>query len=180
MPRAPRDTAPGVHHVVVKAAGPDAYFRTDLDRMAWVRRLVTVLARHDWVCLLFCQLTTHVHLLVDVPDESLPRGMQDLNSWYGLTFNERHGRSGYLIGNRFWSNRKPKIEEILAAFRYVARNADEAGLSARPEEWTWSSYGTTLGENERFPFIDATLVLSQFGSSPAAAIAALQVFVGRD
>ncbi len=165
---------------MVKAAGPAAYFRDDIDRTSWVRRLVAVLVRYDWTCLTFCQLTTHVHLLVDVPDESLSAGMQGLNSWYGTMFNARHERAGYLIGNRFWSNRKPTMELVLAAFRYVARNAEEAGLCDVPEKWPWSSYGTTLGIDERFPFVDATLVLSQFGSSPAAAIAALKAFVGRD
>ena len=106
--------------------------------------------------------------------------MHALNSWYGLEFNERHKRTGHLIGARFWSSRKPEIEQVLAAYRYVARNAEEAGMCEFAEDWTWSSYGTSLGGEIRFPFVDATLVLSQFGSSPAAAIAALRAYVARD
>ena len=147
--------------------------------MAWIRRLAKTVDRHNWICIIFCQVTTHVHALVDVPDTSLSRGMQYLNSWYGKEFNGRHGRHGYLIGDRFWSKRMKTTEQTLTAFRYVARNADDAGVSTSPEAWFWSSYATTIGPDNRFPFVDATLVLSQFGSSPAAAIAALRAFVER-
>jgi putative transposase len=179
IPRSQRDIAPGLHHVIVKAAGPDAYFRDDVDRMAWIRRFVKTLDRHIWTCVIFCQMTTHVHTLVDVPDTSLPRGMQYLNSWYGQEFNARHRRSGYLIGNRFWSTRLKTTSQVLTAFRYVARNAEDAGLCESPEDWFWGSYGTTIAAVDRFPFVDATLVLSQFGPSRGAAIAALRDFVGR-
>jgi putative transposase len=177
VPRRPRDTAPGVHHVVVKATGPSAYFRDDVDRMVWIRQFVRTLRRYDWTCLIFCQMTTHVHGLVDVADDSLSQGMQSLNSSYGVEFNTRHGREGHVVGGRFWSERKPAGREILTAYRYVARNPLEGGLCPRPEEWPWSSYATTIGLEDRFPFVDPTLVLSQLGSSPAAAIVALRAFV---
>jgi len=179
MPRKKRDRAPGIHHVVVGAAGPISYYRDEVDRMGWTRRVVRTLARYDWTCVILCQLTTHVHALLDIPDESLPDGMRDLTAGYTREFNARHDRFGYLVRDRYWSTRIKTNEHLLATFRYIARNPLGAGLSARPEDWYWSSFATSCRLAGTFPFVDATLVLSQFGSSPAAATAALRDFVGR-
>lgn len=178
MPRAKRDRAPGIHHVTTGSAGPVAYYRDDVDHIAWIRRLVRVLRRYDWTCIIACQLSTHFHLLLDIPDTSLPDGMRDLTSEYTKEFNARHGRIGYLVRNRYWSKRVTTNEYLLTAFRYIARNPVEAGLCHRPEDWYWSSVAASCGLADTFRFVDATIVLSQFGNSPAAAARALRDFVG--
>ena len=142
MPRPPRDLAPGIQHIGVGAAGPANYFRDDVDHLTWTRLFVRTLARHGWTCIAMCQLSTHWHALVDVPDDSLARGMHELNSEYTKDFNARHGRVGYLVRDRYWSRRKTTAEEILTAFRYDADNPVKAGIVKRPEEWHWSSYAT--------------------------------------
>lgn len=177
MPRPPRDRAPGIHHVNVGSAGQVPYYRDDVDRVTWMRRLIRVLDRYDWTCIAVCQLTTHFHLLLDIPNTSLPDGMHDLSSEYGKEFNGRHGRVGYLVRDRYWSRRVTTVGYLLAAFRYIARNPVEAGLCELPERWHWSSFATSCGIARTFPFVDATIVLSQFGNSPATAILALRDFV---
>jgi putative transposase len=168
MARRHRDVAPGIHHVAVGATGTDVYFGDDVDRMAWVRRLVRTIDRYEWTCLLFCQMTTHVHLLVDVPDESLPHGMHFLNFDYSKEFNVRHGRRGYLIRSRYWSKRILSVGQLLVTFRYVARNPLRAGLCELAELWRWSSLATSCGRADAFPFVDAAKVIELFGRPPAA------------
>jgi putative transposase len=124
-------------------------------------------------------LSTHWHALLDVPDASLSRGMHYLNSEYAKAFNSRHGRVGYLVRDRYWSRRKVTDAEVLTGFRYVAQNPVKAGIAERPESWFWSSFATTIGIASTFGFVDATVVLMQFGSSRAAAVAALRQFVDR-
>ena len=170
----PRDTAPGLRHVVVGAAVPERYFRDDVDHLAWTRRLAAVLARHEWICVAVCELPTHVHLVVDVPDESLPAGMHRLSGEYGKDFNARHGRVGALVRERYWARRLETDADLLAAYAYVARNPVEAGLVEEPEDWWWSSYATAVGLADTFPFADATVLLATLGSSPALAIPALR------
>ena len=76
--------------------GPAAYFRDDVDHITWTRLFVRTLDRFGWTCIAV-ELSTHWHALVDVPDESLPRGMHFLNSTYAKAFNGRHDRVGYLF-----------------------------------------------------------------------------------
>ena len=65
----------------------------------------------------------------------------------------------------------------MTSFRYIVRNPVEAGLCERPEEWPWSSYGSTLGLAGGFEFVDASAVLTCFGSPADAALERLRGFV---
>ncbi|MDX6479773.1 MAG: REP-associated tyrosine transposase [Gaiellaceae bacterium] len=168
MPSRPRDFTPGIHHVWVNATGNWPYFVDEVDRMAWIRLLVHVLDRYDWKCLVFCQMTTHVHLLVHVPDESLPFGMAHLSREYSKQFNDRHARSGYFVRKRYGSRRIDDARDLLGAYAYVVLNPVREAMCRRAEEWRWCSYGTTIGKSDAFPFVDAAIVLAELGGSVAA------------
>lgn len=177
MPRPARDLAPGIQHVGVSASGAGVYFEDDRDRAIWLRLFVENVARFQWRCLAVCQLTTHWHAILDIPDASLARGMHRIVGGYSRRFNERHLRAGYLVRNRYWSRRKESQSSLLEAFRYVARNPVAAGLVDHPEDWRWSSYGTTVGVSDMFGFVDAREVLGEFGVDHNAQIRGLRRFV---
>jgi putative transposase len=179
VPRQPRNSDPGFHHIGVSAAGPAPYFRDEVDHIDWVRRLVRVVDRFGWRCLAFCQMTTHWHALVETPDTSLSRGMHWLNSEYSKAFNERHGRVGYLVRDRFWSFSKPDESSVLEAYRYVVNNPVRAGIVPSADLWRWSSFATTAGLVDAFPFVDASPVLGTFSANRPAAQLALRQFVNR-
>lgn len=161
----------------MSASGPAPYFRDEIDHIDWIRRFVAAVDRFDWRCLAFCQLTTHWHALVEVGDESLSSGMHWLNSEYSRAFNLRHGRVGYLVRDRFWSRRKADERALLAAYQYVVNNPVRAGIVRRAEDWPWSSFATTLGLTEAFPFVDATPIFAIFGGSQPSARVALRDLV---
>jgi putative transposase len=168
MPRRPRDSRPGFHHVWVNATGDWAYFIDEVDRVVWVRRLVWMLDRMAWTCIAFCQMSTHVHLLLDIRDDSLTIGMRDLNREYSCDFNFRHGRRGAFLRKRFGSRRIEGAADLLGAYSYVVLNPVAERLCLRPEEWRWSSYRTTLGVVGDFPFVDADTVIAEAGGTREA------------
>ncbi len=161
----------------MSATGSGLYFLDDVDRATWLRLFTDTVDRFRWRCLAVCLLSTHWHALVDVPDDSLPKGMHRLVGRYTKRFNDRHLRPGYLVRGRYWSLRKETAEEVLSAFCYIARNPVGAALVARPEDWPWSSYGATVGVSQRFAFADAAAVLGEFGTTKAAQIRGLRRFV---
>lgn len=163
MPAKPRDSAPGVHHVWVNATSHWPYFVDDADRLTWLGLLIRVRDRHGWRVLAFCQMTTHVHALVEVADESLSLGMEHLNREYSKDFNGRHGRHGHLVRKRFGSRRVRDGRDLLGAYAYVVLNPVEAGTCRRAEDWRWSSYATTVGLTDDFLFTDAALVIAEAG-----------------
>jgi REP-associated tyrosine transposase len=131
-----------------------------------VRELVGILASMDWACVGFCQMTTHVHLLVHVHDDSLPVGMRDLNREYSCAFNLRHGRRGTFLRSRFGSRRIDTGSDLLGVYAYVVLNPVAGLLCMRPEEWRWSSYRTTVGVVDDFPFVQADAAIAEAGGSP--------------
>jgi putative transposase len=165
MPQPPRDTAPGLRHVWVNATGNERYYVDNDDRVSWIRLLTKVLDHFDWRCLAFCQLSTHVHLIVSVPDTSLPLGMKQLNMAYSRDFNARHDRVGQFVRRRYGSRRIDDGRDLVATYAYVVLNPVVAGLCPRPEDWRWSSYGSTIGLSEDFPFVDGSLVVAEAGGS---------------
>jgi REP element-mobilizing transposase RayT len=168
MPSRPRDRNPGIHHVWVNATGNWPYFIDEVDRIAWVRLLVRVLDRFDWRCIAFCQMTTHVHLLIDVPDDSLPLGMEYLNREYGRAFNIRHSRVGHFVRKRYGSRRVEDGRDLLGVYSYVVLNPVREAMCRQAEDWPWGSYATTIGASDAFPFVDAQVVLAELGGSVAA------------
>jgi putative transposase len=170
VPAARRDFAPGIHHVWVNATDDWAYYSDDVDRIVWIRRLVQTVERHAWTCVAFCQMTTHVHLLVQVPDQSLPVGMRHLNREYGKDFNTRHGRVGYLVRKRYGNRRIEDDADLLVAYAYVVLNPVREGMCPRAEDWRWSSFATTIGISRDFPFVDGAVVLAVLGGASTDAL----------
>ena len=173
MPSRPRDRNPGIHHIWVNATGNWPYFVDDADRIAWICLLELVLERFDWRCLAFCQMTTHVHLLVDVGDDSLPCGMEYLNREYSKYFNDRHGRFGHFVRKRYGSRRIEDARDLLGTYAYVVLNPVREGMCRHAADWLWSSYRTTIGLSDAFPFVSARLVVAELGGS----VVALEAFV---
>jgi len=173
-----RDYAPGVHHVTVGATGPIDYYRDHVDRLDWLRRFIRISDGHGWKCLIVCQMTTHVHVLVDVPDRSLPNGMQRLNTGYGKEFNGRHDRKGGLVRRRYWSKRMRSEQQLVAAYRYIALNPVRAGICERAEEWYWSSFATSCELATTFPFVDARRVVAALNVPPGDGPRALRKLTG--
>jgi putative transposase len=165
VPSAPRDVGPGLHHIWVNATGNWPYFSDDLDRLAWLRLLKPVAAGNAWTVPAFCQMTTHVHAIVEVPDTSLSSGMQYLNREYSKRFNARHDRSGHFVRRRFGSRRIVDRRDLLGTYAYVVLNPVKEGLCPRAEDWRWSSYATTLGLTHDFSFVDAGIVLAELDHS---------------
>jgi putative transposase len=178
MPRPPRDTRAGIFHVFTHCvwAAP-ALFRDDLARAIFLRELARVTRAFDWTCVGFCLMRTHYHLMLEVPDNALPVGMQSLNFRYAIEFNQRHGMRGHVQFARYGAVRMTSDSHLLTAYRYIARNPVEAGLSGTCEDWPWSSYAACIGLAEPHSFVDPTRVLQSLDPVRELAAAQLRAFV---
>jgi REP element-mobilizing transposase RayT len=121
VPRPLRDNGPGIFHVTVRGVGSGPLYRDAFDPYIWHAKFASTLIRVRWTCIAVCLMTTHFHLLLDIPDTSLSIGMHRVNGEYARAFNRRHGRSGPLQERRFHSTRIESDAHLALAFRYVAR-----------------------------------------------------------
>jgi putative transposase len=151
-------------------------FRDDWDYIALLAGLGQLPERHGWKVLLYCVLGTHYHVLLKTPRADLPEGMRRVNLGYARWFNKRYGTRGHVFDGRYGARLIVDQGHALEAIRYIALNANEAGLCRSAEEWQWSSYPGAVGRGDLPPFVDLAELLSNFGGD-AAASARLRAFV---
>lgn len=177
MPRDRRPTAGGVYHVITTSTTPDAFFRDDFDRIEFISLLAQAGRRFDWTCVSVCLMTTHYHLVLDVPENGLSVAMKWLNWKFARAFNRRYARRGHHVGARFSAIPIKDESQLLTAYRYVVRNPVRAGMCERPQDWLWSSYASTVGLAPGFSFVDAKIVLSCFDGDHPTALERLRGYV---
>ena len=170
----------GIYHVTTRSAGPAPVFTNDDEFRQFCELFRRAAAKHGWKVLAFCVMSTHYHLLVDVPDETLKTGMQSLNWRYARWFNARGGRWGHLFGDRYFCVRVETEAHLLRAVRYIARNPVRAGLCKRAADWRWSSYRRLVGLDNSFPFVDDEPLRAYFGLNRRQAVARIRQFVEED
>lgn len=137
-------------------------FLVERDAGAYLDLLDFVAPGIGWVCLTYCLMPNHVHLLVDATHEQLSAAMRHVNGVYAQRFNREHGYRGHLLQGRFKA--KPIADEghLAEAVRYIVMNPVRAGLCERPEQWPWSSYRAHLGLSSPRRFLEVERVLRLF------------------
>lgn len=140
MARPLRHQAPGFYHLTQRGVAGEVVYLDDVDRSLFVRLLDKAARRYRWLLHAHCLMSNHFHLVVELREPTMARGMQYLTGQYGLRFNERHDRRGHVFQDRYRSTVIETEEHLAEALRYVAFNPVRAGLCERPEDWPWSSY----------------------------------------
>ena len=165
MPRPPREDAPGlVHHVVARGNRQQAIYADDWDREMYLELLGEAVERQRWLCLAYCLMDNHVHLLIETPHAGLGRGMQWLHGLYADTFNKRHGRSGHVFQGRYGAKRVKTDEQLWVTARYIVMNPVAAGLCGAPGAWPWSSHAATVGAAAAPAWLDVGRLRGYFGT----------------
>jgi putative transposase len=180
MSRPPRAEEPGAtYHVTIHSVDRGVIVKDDRDRAKLVETMAHVVRRQTWICLAYCVMDTHYHLLVTTAEANLASGMRLLNSGFAQTFNRRHRRRGHLFRERYESGRINGDAHLLSAVRYIARNPVDAGMVDDPCAYPWSSYPGVAGTTTCRPFVDRAAVLEHVGAGPEA-LRMLREFVEGD
>ncbi|HYY64910.1 MAG TPA: transposase [Gaiellaceae bacterium] len=167
----------GIYHVAARGNNGQDIFRDDSDREEFLRRLGRCVSRYRWVCLAYCLMTNHFHLVLKNPEGGLSSGMQELISGHARQMNQRHGRRDHLFRQRFFSVQLTRESHFLEACRYVVLNPVRAGLCQSPAEWRWSSYRACAGHSFALGFLATGELLRIFDSRPGIAAARYRSFV---
>jgi putative transposase len=137
--RLPRYECSGaIHHVVTQGTGRGHIVRDDHDRRAYLGRLYREAGSRGWLVHASSLLDTHHHAVITTPNPDLGIGVGRIVGGHAAWFNARHGRSGALFMERFWSRRVES--HLVRACIYVFVNPVAAGIVDHPRDWRWSSY----------------------------------------
>jgi putative transposase len=145
MARLPRnETLPGIWHVFARGVERRLIFLDEEDLRTYLRLLRSVVKSFGWHCLAYCLMPNHVHLVIETREPNLGKGMHALHGTYARVFNEKWVRVGHLFQSRYGSRAVHDDLGLMRVLAYVEANPVAAGLCGAPDEWAWSSYGTTI------------------------------------
>jgi putative transposase len=165
MPRGPREELEGaVWHVYARGNRQQETFLGDDDRRLYLKLLGRTVKWQRWLCLAYCLMDNHVHLLLETPETNLGAGIQRLHGTYAQAFNKRHGRSGHLFQGRYGAKRIETDEQLWVTARYIARNPVEAGLCAAPVGGAWTTHAATVGACAAPVWLDVARLRGYFGT----------------
>jgi REP element-mobilizing transposase RayT len=178
MARAIRFEEPdGLYHVTTRGNNGDIVFRDEGDHLLFIDLLGRTVQRHAWLVLAHCLMTTHYHLVVQIPAGGLSAGMCLLNGDFARKANKRHGRRGHVFNERFASEQIEEDSHLLEACRYVVLNPVRAGICDGPEFWRWSSYRACAGLEVAPKFLAERELLGLFDRQADHARRAYRAFV---
>lgn len=180
MARPLRIEYPGaVYHLTSRGNEKKAIFQDDTDRDEFLKTLVHVNKRYNWLCHAYCLMDNHYHLLIETPDGNLSIGMRQLNGMYTQAFNRRHLRTGHLLQGRYKAILIQKENHLLEVCRYIVLNPVRAGMAELPGYWEWDSYRATAGRETPHACLTLDWILGQFDNVMEKAKKEYKQFVSR-
>jgi putative transposase len=165
------------YHTVAKGNNGASIVFDGIDVASFVAELGRVARKYRWEVWSWCLMTNHFHVVTRTPDTALSAGMQELNGNHSRRTNHRHGRSGHLFQNRFFSVIVDSDAYAVSSNVYVVRNPVKAGLCKTPADWPACSYRATVGLDPAPPWLAADSVLALFGRDKKGAVRAYTSYV---
>lgn len=165
MARPIRIEYPGaLYHVTSRGNARQKIFWGDIDYLEFKNVLREVIKRSRWIAHAYCLMGNHYHLLIETPQANLSSGMRQLNGVYTQRSNQRHKQGGHIFQGRYKAYLVEKETYFLELCRYIVLNPVRARMVQHPEEWRWSSYRETAGEETDSDLFHTDFLLGHFSS----------------
>src|SRR5919204_5134404 len=164
MGRPLRNFATGIYHVAAHGSDVRHLFVTAQDREDFLDRLALSFFPLKIRLLDYVLMGNHYHALVHTPDARLSDGLQRLHTGYSRRHNRRHGRSAHLFRAHCSTRAVMTERQLLATYRYIARNPVRANLVLDPLDWPWGSARAHAGLDSPAIPLDERPLRAAFGN----------------
>jgi putative transposase len=140
MARLPRVVIPGIpHHVTQRGNRREQTFFEDGDYELYLDLLSDAAKQAHAEIWGYCLMPNHVHIIIVPSDEDgLRKTFRTVHRTYTGYINARMRTTGHLWQGRFGSVAMDEAH-FVSALRYVSLNPVRARLTARADDWRWSS-----------------------------------------
>jgi REP element-mobilizing transposase RayT len=173
MPRGPRLDAPNtINHVWTRGIERGAIFLDDRDRFDLRDRMAAIAPDCGASIPGWAFLDNHFHLVVRTGPVRISTMMRRILTGYGLRFNQRHDRAGYVFQGRFGSRVVGGDTDLMVVLRYVHRNPVDAGVVRgidRLDRYRWCGHAALTGRRAPYAFEDVAFALQAFDDDPGTA-----------
>ena len=140
MARMPRAVCPEVpHHITQRGVRRFNVFLEESDHIRYLELLKRYSERFRLQILAYCLMTNHIHVVGSpAQPDSIAQTFKYCHGVYATEFNKKYLKSGHVWQARPFSCALDEAH-TWAAIRYVERNPVRAHMSARAEDYPWSS-----------------------------------------
>lgn len=147
MPRKPRERSPlDLYHIVFRGTNKQIIFESYYDYQRYLNNLSKAKASVGFEIHAYCLMSNHVHLLVRIPLEKLPKISLHINGSYAHFYNRKYNRTGHLFEIRYGSIPINTIDQYKNTVRYIHQNPVTIDIISNhnAHKYLWSSYGEIM------------------------------------
>lgn len=147
-----------IYHVMFRGNNKQNLFFKNADYEFFIERIKHCIERYQIKVHLFCLMTNHVHLLVQVGHVPLRKAMQSLHISYTLKVNHRYKRFGHITQGRFVEKLVQNEKYLLELCYYIHHNPIKAKIAENLDDYVWSSHHAYI--NKKFDWVHTELINS--------------------
>ena len=130
-----------VYHVCIRGNNRQYVLQEKEDKIAFLESLSKFKERFGFKLYAIVLMDNHPHLIIEPAGHiTISKIMQAVALSYSFKFRKKYHYTGYVWQGRFKSNVISGDEYILSAIEYIHNNPVRANITARPEDYLWSSY----------------------------------------
>jgi len=128
MPRKPRVTQAGFHHIINRGVAREKVFLDKKDKDYFMDIVDEISISYDFTLHSYILMDNHYHFIIENKRENLSDGMRQINSKYAQYFNKRYNRVGHLWQDRYKSYYITSEIYLYSLFKYIEYNPIKANL----------------------------------------------------
>lgn len=128
------------HHVMLRGNNRKNIFHKKEDYQLFLDAIRSAADAYNFKIHLYCLMTNHIHLVVEVGDIQISRIMQSLSSRYAKLHNKKYNKIGHLFQGRFKSKLISDDYYLMELCYYIHMNPIKAKLCQSLDEYHWSSH----------------------------------------
>ena len=157
MPRQTRKASSTfVYHWIVRGVNKKSLFHWPADYFHYLRLLEEYKRRFNIRVYHYCLMSNHTHLILHSKDlASLSSFSHYVQRCYAYFYKTRHKWEGQVFQRSFRSFPVEDDRYLLECGRYVERNPVQAGLAAKAEDYSYSSFAF-YAFSKKDPIVDAS------------------------
>ncbi len=158
MPRSPRNYLnTSFFHVMSQGINKEFIFNNAVDIKFYIKNMYEIKDKYHIEIIAYCIMNNHTHLLIKTNIiKNLSQYMHCLNTKYGLYYNKKYNRVGYVFRDRYKAEGIYSEKQLYHCIKYIFNNPVKAGICNKAEEYEFSNYKKMKDnyEEEEYDFID--------------------------
>ena len=157
MPRFPRNfLKTSFFHVITQGLNKSYIFEEVQDIKYYIHTMYKLTKDYKIKIIAYCIMNNHAHILIESTLlEELSKYMQRLNTRYGIYYNKKHNRIGYVFRDRYKAEGIYSEKHLYNCINYIYNNPVKAGICQKAKDYPYSNYkDVNIDLSDEYVFID--------------------------